>query len=140
MRILPLVALLFLATPALAQPAPAGSCRLDEGLVAQLKPPMRAGQANPSVISMPLPHMGMAVADISLHITADGNATDVKFLCLSSKDAHLEDALKSASKAWKFKPMMQGGAASAADARYRISGSGAVPLSFVPEKLQPIKG
>jgi hypothetical protein len=140
MRLLPLIGLLCLATPALAQPAPAGSCRLEQGLVAQVPPPMRPGDASPSVVSMALPKMGLAVADISLHISADGAARDVKFLCVSSHDAKLEDALKKASAEWKFRPMMQGGKATGADARYRLSAAGITPLSFLPEKLRPIEG
>ena len=140
MRFLPLSVFFILVTPALAQPAPAGSCRLDEGLVAQIMPPMGLGQANPSVLSMALPRMGGAIADISLHIAADGSATDVKFLCLSPTNAKLENAVRTASKNWKFKPMMRSGKPAAADASYRISDAGIVPLSFIAEKLRPIEG
>ena len=141
MRFLLLGALLLAATPALAQPAPAGSCRLDEGLVlTQNPPPAGPDEVNPWVLSMTLPRMGGAIADISLHIAADGSATDVKLLCLWPTNTKLEDALKSASKTWKFKPMMRSGKPAAADASYRISSAGIMPLSFVAEKLRPIEG
>lgn len=140
MRLLAASALLLLATPALAQPAPAGSCRLDEGLVAQVTPPKGPGEENPRVLSMTLPRMANAVADISFHIAADGTATDLKFLCLRPEDAKLEMALRKASRSWKFVPMKHQGKPAPSDATYRVSASGMMPLSFQPQKLRPAQG
>lgn len=133
------VLVLLAATPALAQPAPAGSCRLDEGLVAQL-PTLSPDSEAPHVLSMPVPKMGNAVVDVSFHIEADGTVANVKVLCVSSRDEALGVAIEKASKTWKFGPMKHAGKAIASDASYRISASGSVPLNILPEKLRPIEG
>ena len=93
----------------------------------------------PTIISMPLPRMGSAIADLSFRIAVDGSVSNLKFLCLSN-GAPLKEALETASRTWKFAPMKYLGKATASEARYRVSGSGAVPLNFLPERLRPIEG
>ena len=140
MRLLAVCSLLVLASPAIAQPAPAGTCRLDEGLVAQLAPPLSPGEETPRVISMPLPRMGNTIVDISFRIGTDGTATDLKILCQSPSNPNLGEILGKAVKNWKFAPMKRLGKATVFDASYRISASGVVPLNFQSEKTRPIQG
>ena len=111
MRLLAVCGLLVLATPALAQPAPAGSCSLKDGLVAQLAPPpgtvepapdakgqwqfrnLPSGDVAPKIVSMPLPRMGNAVLDVTFRIEADGAVTNLKVLCISPNDDAVRNAL-----------------------------------------------
>jgi acetyl-CoA acetyltransferase len=134
MRIPAALVLVILASPALADPLPAGKCvAMDDG-VAQVTPlsPART-EGVPKVVSMALPRMGTAVADIAFRINSDGSVAELNVLCISVPGANLKAVLLQASKSWKFTPLKRSGREVAAIAAYRLSDSGVTPLNFIPD-------
>jgi hypothetical protein len=128
---------LITATPALAQPAPAGKCSLIDNGVAQVGPTMRENGLH--ALSMPLPKdIGDAVADVSFRIEDDGTVSDVKLLCVSSE--RQAAAIARTAKSWRFMPVLREGKAVTANVTYRVSAAGAIPLSFLPSVLRKIEG
>ena len=131
-------ALMLIAAPAMAQPAPAGKCSLIDNGVAQVGSTMR--EEGLHALSMPLPKgIGDTVADVSFRIRADGTISDVKTLCVTAPDPAVKAAIVAAAKQWLFAPVLRDGKAVAADAAYRVSAAGAIPLSFTPSVLRKIQ-
>lgn len=131
--------LTMIASPAMAYPAPAGTCRTIDDGVAQVTPPAPAQRAGvPRILSMALPQMGNAVADVRFRIATDGSVSEVEVLCVSPADSDLQAAIKHVSRDWKFAPMERAGNKVASVAVYRLSASGKLPLNFLPVALRKL--
>jgi len=117
-----------LASPALAQPAPAGKCSLVDGGVAVGKP-LRKTDQGLEPLSTPAPEsIGNAVADVAFHVGDDGTVSDVTLLCNTGSDA--AGKIVDTVKTWRFKVIDKKNVPS--KVTYRVSNSGVMPLNIGP--------
>ena len=118
--------LLIIASPALANPPPAGKCSLVDDGVRQL-----GGSSDPRALSMIVPPiLGNSVVDVAFRINSDGSVAGLKVLCISIPGNGIEASILAASKNWRFSPVTQGGKPISSAAAYRLSATGKIPLPF----------
>ena len=137
-RFIVAASLLVAATPAFAQPAPAGKCSLIDGGVRLVAPP---GEQDLRPLATPLPKgIGDTIADVSFDLLADGSVSNVKVLCVTTTPGAGAIVVNTV-KGWKFAALSQAKKAEPLKIAYRVSAAGVIPLSFVPNpQIKKLEG